>query len=314
MEHPVVAAVDVGGTRVKAALVDRAGEEVVSLTRPTPPRLDAPGALVALLRTTVEDLRAAAASQGRGDTIAACGVVVPGLVDDLSGVAVWSANLHWRDVPVATPLSEALEVPVALGHDVRAGLLAEARFGAARGHRHVLFMPVGTGIAGAMMLDGHVVVADGRAGELGHVVVEPGGPLCGCGARGCLEAVASAAAVERRYAARAAVATLPAAGPSRLGADRIADLVRSEDPVATQVWDDTVTALARAVVMVVTLTGVELVLVGGGLAQCGELLLQPLRRKVEQDLTFQRRPEVERPLLGDRAGCLGAACLAWDLT
>jgi glucokinase len=199
---------------------------------------------------------------------------------------------------------------VALGHDVRAGLLAESRWGAAGGADHVLFVPVGTGIAGALMVDGRVLVADGYAGELGHVVLDPEGPPCGCGAKGCLEAVASASAVEKAYAARTGG---PAAPGDRVGADRVAALVRQGDPVASEVWHHAVTALGRALVMAVTLTGVDLVLVGGGLAESGDLLLDPLRAHVEAAMTFQRVPQISRPALGDRAGSLGAACLAWDL-
>lgn len=302
----VVAAVDVGGTRVKAALVDAAGHEVESLTVPTVSGASGAGVLVGQVAGLVRDLRDSAGSRHE---VGACGVVVPGLVDGFAGVARWSANLGWRDLPVSGPLTDLLGLPVALGHDVRAGLVAEVRWGAASGARNVLFLPVGTGIAGALMLDGRVVEADGWAGELGHVVVEPDGPLCGCGAHGCLEAVASAAAVERRYAAL----SVPVAG-GPVGADRIASLVDASDPLAVEVWGVAVEALARAVTLTVTLTGVERVLVGGGLAQSGETLLGPLRAAVASRLTFQRAPTIERAQLGERAGCLGAAALAWDLS
>ncbi len=302
----VVAAVDVGGTRVKAALVDRHGVEVESRTVPTVAGAAGEGVLVGQVGGLVRDLCGTATGPVE---LQACGVVVPGLVDGAAGVARWSANLGWRDLPVAEPLSAALGLPVALGHDVRAGLVAEVRWGAATGARNVLFLPVGTGIAGALMLDGRVVLADGWAGELGHVVVDPGGPLCGCGARGCLEAVASASAIERAYA----VGSAPGA-TARVGADHVAALVDAGDPVATLVWGVAVEALARAIVITVTLNGVERVLVGGGLAQSGETLLAPLRAGVESQLTFQRRPTIERASLGERAGCLGAAALAWDLS
>jgi glucokinase len=313
-----VAAVDVGGTRIKAALVDRSGHELVSTTTPTPGDLGAAGALVDAVSATVDALVRNGAEQGRAVLLGACGVVVPGLVDDARGMALYSANLGWRDLQVVVPLEGALGVPVALGHDVRAGLLAEARWGAARGVENAMFVPLGTGIAGALMVDGRVLHAGGYAGELGHVVVEPGGPVCGCGARGCLEAVASAAAIERAYAARLAHAGTSSDAvddaANRVSAERIAGLVAHGDQVATEVWHHAVAALGRAVVMAVSLTGVELVLLGGGLAQSGDLLLDPLRREVAGALTFQRPPTLARAALGDRAGCLGAACLAWDLT
>jgi glucokinase len=190
-----------------------------------------------------------------------------------------------------------------VGHDVRAGLLAESRLGAARGARHALFLPVGTGIAGALMLEGVLVSADGWAGELGHMVVDPSGPPCACGAVGCLETIGSAAAVERAFAVQAG---------ERRTAEQVAALVATGDPVATLVWQGAVSALGAAVAATVTLTGVDLVLVGGGLAESGETLLAPLRADLDGRLTFQRRPRVQKAALGDRAGCLGAACLAWD--
>lgn len=333
----VVAAVDVGGTRMKAALVDREGRELVTLTRPTPQALDVPGALVQAVAATVGELRARETGQDRDAThqddgaaghdrhaseqdrhasdareVVAVGVVVPGIVDDARGVAVWASNLGWRDLPVTEPLSDVLGVPVALGHDVRAGLRAEVDWGAAAGSRNVLFIPLGTGIAGALMLDGHVVSADGWAGEIGHVVVEPDGLPCPCGQRGCLETVSSAAAVARAYAARTA-GRPGAGGGAALDAEAVAGLVRAGDPDAVAVWDHAVAALARSLVMMTTATGVDHILVGGGLAQSGETLLAPLREAVLASLTFQRAPRIERALLGERAGCLGAACLAWDV-
>ena len=301
-----VAAVDVGGTRVKAALVDRAGVEVVATTEATPPGLGAPGALVGAVESTLGRLLGDAEHQGYAVRLGGCGVVVPGVVDDARGAAVWSANLGWRDVEVVGPLEGRVGLPVALGHDVRAGLLAEARWGAARGVDNVLFVPLGTGIAGALMVDGLVLQGGGYAGELGHVEVEPEGPVCGCGARGCLEAVSSAAAIERSYAARLGLT-------EHVTAERIAALVVSGDPDASAVWTHAVSALARALVMAVTLSGVERILVGGGLSRSGDVLLEPLRHAVSERLTFQRQPSVELAALGDRAGCLGAACLAWDL-
>jgi glucokinase len=196
-----------------------------------------------------------------------------------------------------------LGVPTVVGHDVRAGLLAETRLGAARGARHALFLPIGTGIAGALLLDGAVITADGRAGELGHLVIDPAGPPCGCGATGCLEVIASAAAVEREYAVRAG---------GTASAEEVVVRAAAGDPDAAAVWARAVAALAQAIVATVTITGVDLVLIGGGLAESGAALLDPLRTDVASRLTLQRPPRLEKAAFGERAGCLGAACLAWD--
>src|SRR4051794_23782850 len=196
----VVAAVDVGGTRIKAALVTADYDTLAAVTTPTPKDIAAD--IGAAVHATVTDLLALAADDDLPARLVGCGVVVPGLVDEARGVGVLSVNLGWRDLPIRDPVAALLGVPTVVGHDVRAGLLAETRLGAARGARHALFLPVGTGIAGALLLDGAVISADGRAGELGHLLIDPAGPPCKCGATGCLEVIASAAAIEREYAAR----------------------------------------------------------------------------------------------------------------
>lgn len=297
----VVAGVDVGGTRIKAALVTPAYETLSAVTTPTPKDITAD--IGAVVHATVTDLLARAAQHDRPARLVGCGVVVPGLVDETRGVGAYSVNLGWRDLPIRDPVASLLGVPTVVGHDVRAGLLAETRLGAARGARHALFLPVGTGIASALLLDGAVVTADGRAGELGHLVIDPAGPACGCGATGCLEVIASAAAIEREYAARTG---------RIVAAEEVAERASAGDPDATAVWARAVAALAQAIVATVTITGVDLVLIGGGLAESGAALLDPLRADVASRLTFQRPPRLVQAALGNLAGCLGAACLAWD--
>ena len=297
----VVAAVDVGGTRIKAALVTASYDSLAVVTTPTPKDITAD--IGGVLHATVTELLAAAAKDDHHARVVGCGVVVPGLVDEARGVGMFSVNLGWRDLPIRDPVASSLGVPTVVGHDVRAGLLAETRLGAARGARHALFLPVGTGIAAALLLDGAVVSADGRAGELGHLLIDPAGPPCACGAIGCLEVIASAAAIEREYAARTGLAA---------GAEQVAVRAAAGDPDAIAVWARAVAALAQAIAATVTITGVDLVLIGGGLAESGAALLDPLRAEVGSRLTFQRPPRLERAALGVRAGCLGAACLAWD--
>jgi glucokinase len=301
----VVAAVDVGGTRIKAALVDRSYDVVAALTVSTPADVaaDVGGAVASVVAGLLASAARDAGQQDAPVRVVGCGVVVPGLVDERRGVGLWSANLGWRDLPVGEAVTAHLQVPTAVGHDVRAGLLAETRLGAARGVRHALFLPVGTGIAGALLLEEVLISADGWAGELGHMVVDPAGVTCACGAVGCLETVGSAAAVERAYAATTG---------QRCSAEQVAILTAAGDPAATLVWERAVSALGAAIAATATLTGVDLVLLGGGLAESGETLLGPLRADVDARLTFQRRPRLEKAALGDRAGCLGAACLAWD--
>ncbi|MBN0045048.1 ROK family protein [Streptomyces actuosus] len=303
MRH--VIALDVGGTGMKAALVGADGELLHEARRPTG-RDRGPDAVVDAVLGFAAELRALG-EQRLGEPASAAGVAVPGIVDERHGVAAYSANLGWRDVPLRGLLAERLgRIPVALGHDVRAGGLAEGRIGAGRGADRFLFVPLGTGIAGAIGIGGRVEAgAHGFAGEIGHVVVRPGGVPCPCGQRGCLERYASAAAVTEAWAS--------AAGDPAADAAHCAKAVASGDPNAVRIWQEAVDALADGLVTALTLLDPGVIVIGGGLAEAGETLFTPLRDAVRRRVTFQKLPPVVPAALGDTAGCLGAGLLAWDL-
>jgi glucokinase len=179
---------------MKAALVGADGT-LLHRDRRSTGRDRGPEAVVADILDFAADLRAHGAER-YGESAGAAGIAVPGIVDEARGTAVYSANLGWRDVPLRSLLADRLRMPVALGHDVRTGGLAEGRVGAGRGTDRFLFVALGTGIAGAIGIGGRVESgAHGFAGEIGHIVVRPGGADCPCGQRGCLERYASAAAV-----------------------------------------------------------------------------------------------------------------------
>ncbi|MGF0175086.1 ROK family protein [Streptomyces sp. Marseille-Q5077] len=303
MRH--VIALDVGGTGMKAALAAAGGELLHQARRPTG-RERGPDAVVEGILDFAGELRAYG-QERFGEPAAAVGIAVPGIVDEEQGVAAYSANLGWRDVPLRRLLADRLGgVPVALGHDVRSGGLAEGRIGAGKGADRFLFVPLGTGIAGAIGIDGRVEAgAHGFAGEIGHIVVRPGGAPCPCGQRGCLERFASAAAVSEAWAA--------ACGDPEADAADCAKAVASGDPNAVRVWHAAVDALADGLVTALTLLDPRTLIIGGGLAEAGETLFTPLREAVRQRVTFQKMPSIVPAALGDTAGCLGAGLLAWDL-
>ncbi|MBQ0847439.1 ROK family protein [Streptomyces sp. BH-SS-21] len=303
MRH--VIALDVGGTGMKAALVGADGELLHQARRSTG-RERGPDSVVESILAFAADLRAHGEDH-LGEPAAAAGVAVPGIVDADRGIAAYAANLGWRDVPLRKLLSERLSgAPVALGHDVRTGGLAEGRIGAGRGADRFLFVPLGTGIAGAIGIDGRVEAgAHGFAGEIGHVVVRPGGAPCPCGQHGCLERYASAAAVSEAWA--------EASGDRDADAADCAKAVESGAPRARAVWQDAVDALADGLVTALTLLDPRVLIIGGGLAEAGETLFTPLRAAVERRVTFQKLPSIVPAALGDTAGCLGAGLLAWDL-
>lgn len=293
----LVAALDVGGTAIKAALVAE-DLRVVHTLRTSSRRID--GAVdVAQIVELIGELRDTAGAA----TVCGVGVAAPGIVDERLGIARNAVNLGWRDLPLRDMLSDAAGMPVALGHDVRTGGLAEFTVGAASGRRNAMFLPIGTGIAAAVLVDGHRLDADGYAGELGHVVVDPQGTVCGCGVRGCLETLASAASIARRYA--------DAVGRPVTRAAEVADAVLAGDEAAARVWQAAVDALATAITTAITLLAPEVIAIGGGLAESGDTLLVPLRKALAGRTTFQRMPELVRASLGDNAGCIGAALLAW---
>ncbi|RMB83331.1 ROK family protein [Streptomyces shenzhenensis] len=299
-----VIALDVGGTGMKAALIGDGGELLHQDRRATG-RERGPEAVVEGILGFAADLRAHG-TERLGEPAVAAGIAVPGIVDEARGIATYAANLGWHDVPLRALLTDRLGIPVALGHDVRTGGLAEGRIGAGKGADRFLFVPLGTGIAGAIGLDGRVEAgAHGFAGEIGHIVVRPGGTACPCGQRGCLERYASASAVTEAWAA--------ACGDPDADAADCAKAVASGDPNAVRVWQQAVDALADGLVTALTLLDPRTLIIGGGLAEAGETLFRPLQDAVRRRVTFQKLPSIVPAALGDTAGCLGAGLLARDL-
>jgi glucokinase len=304
-QDAVAVAVDVGGTGIKCGLVDRDGLVRHTERRPTG-RERGPAAVVETIAAAARDL--AHTADAKGLTPVACGVVVPAVINEVDGIAEFSANLGLRKVPLRQIVADEIKLPTVLGHDVRAAALAEARLGAGQTTQRMFFVAIGTGIAGGYVVDGRVDNgAHGASGEIGHIVVGTGedAPVCGCGARGCVEAYASAAAITRAYRAVRPDEDVDAAG--------IAQRVAAGEPEAVRVWTDAVDALAAGLLTGVALLDPEVIVLGGGLAEAGAVLLDPLRKAMVRGRTFHRLPELTPAELGDMAGFLGAALLALDL-
>ena len=286
-----------GGSAIKAEIQDVEHRPVLTGRRPTP-RAEPGGDGRAVLDAVVDlarDLLAAG-------PVAAVGVGVPGIVDVARGVGVFSANLGWRDAPVAAHLGAALGRPVAVSHDVAAAGLAELRRGAGRGATDALFVVIGTGIAGAVLAGGSLITGGaGQAGEIGHIRIRPAGAVCGCGGRGCLETVASARAIAAAYTGRTGRAVAGAA-------DVLAALPTDAD--ARAVWAEAVDALADGLLITQAVLASELVVLGGGLATAGAALLDPLARALAERATVQSVPRLRLAELGERAGVVGAGLAA----
>ncbi|MEV0995219.1 ROK family protein [Nonomuraea sp. NPDC050202] len=283
-----VAAIDVGGTTMKGGFVARDGTIHHVERRPTP-RADGPERVIAAVSAFVADL----ARPRDGVRPLAVGLAVPGLVTPTH--AVFSAAFGWRDVP-AHAFAPDVRLPVALGHDVRAAGEAELAYG--EGGRDVLYLPIGTGIAGAVVLSGALYGgAGGWAGQVGHIPVRPDGAACGCGQRGCLAAYASGGAVAARCG-------LP-------GAEEVVRAVLAGDARAVAVWDEAVEALALALATYTLVLDPGAIVIGGGVSQAGDTLLVPLRERLSARLGFRQAPEVRASSLGAMAGLMGAGLLGW---
>jgi glucokinase len=293
-------ALDVGGTTIKGAVVDRDGTVLSRLHRPTPTAQSAPDGVLTAILATVDELAAAAPGSAG---VRGVGLVITGIVDERRGMAVYSENVGWRDLPVRSLVEQATRLPVGFGHDVRAGTLAEWRLGAGRGLEDLVFVPIGTGVSAGMVVQGRLVTGDGAAGEIGHVDVGHGEP-CACGGRGCVEAVASAAAIARRYTA--------VSGRPVGGAREVAERMVAGDPAARQVWTDATAALALALAWTSAVLAPQVIILGGGLARSGSLLFDPLGQALDRHLRLVRRPRLLQATLQDEAGFLGAALLAWE--
>jgi glucokinase len=300
VQRDLVIGVDIGGTTVKAGLFDSDGVEYRRSERPTPRHLG-PDAVITTTLDAIVELRAQVPQAAR---LLAVGLVVPGVVDTQQGIAVYAANLGWQQLPLRQIVADAVGLPVILDHDVRAAGLAELELGAGQGFQEVLFVALGTGVAAAVITRAQVSAgATGRAGELGHLPVFPEGEWCACGQRGCTETYASAAALSRRYSAASGIADVPAHDVIRRAA--------AGDPLADGIFSDAITALGRALVSYVLLMDPELILIGGGMAAAGGVLLDPLTREVQAGLAWRPAPTISQGRFAGDAGRRGAGILAW---
>ncbi|MHA7306616.1 ROK family protein [Arthrobacter sp. TMN-49] len=298
-----VLAFDVGGTDMKVGVIlgdPRHGNVVVrDLQRHRTP-LDGARSGESVCARIVELTADYRASHPQLN-ICAVGVTVPGIVDEDAGIGIYSANLGWRDFPFTATLTQALGLPVGFGHDV--GMAGEAEFclGAAVGKSDVLILVIGTGIAGALLCDGKRVAGGGYAGEIGHAMVpSPDGGLA------ILESLGSAGAIARRYT--------ETTGTAVAGAREVMALAAAGDAAAKTVWHDAINALAFSVAQCVSLLGTETVVLGGGLSMAGPALFEPLAARVDELLSFHRRPQYVHAALGENAGLIGSALKARSLT
>jgi len=308
-----VIAADFGGTHLRAALVDEAGAVRLRREYPTPAGTDGTVAIaeiVALLASVAGDAP---------EPPAAASIATAGLVDADAGTVIIASNIpSFRNLQITGPVAAALGMPGFIENDASAAALGEFRFGAGRGLRHLLHASLGTGIGGGLVIDGRLYRgAKGLAGEIGHVIIQPSGPQCHCGSRGCLEALVSGVA----FAARAR--RLLATGKS----SKLAEITAGRQPSGHDLFAAAVSGDAAAEAEVrngghflglgignlVTVLNPDAVTLSGGLLGMGEMLLAPMRETLKS-MTYG--PAAGTPIrlseLGDDTGLLGAAAVAFE--
>jgi glucokinase len=308
-----VLAADFGGTNLRAAIVDEAGHLVDRRSLDTPAEAT-PETIIA----EVTGLLFSIAHAAPEPPLAAC-IATAGLIDADRGKVILAPNIPgFRNLPLTPPVQERLGIPAYIENDASAAALGEFRFGAGRGLKHLLHATLGTGIGGGIVIDGHLYRgSSGLAGEIGHIIIDPSGPVCNCGSRGCLEALVSGVA----FAARAR--RLLASGKAQV----LRELVGNREPTGQDLFRAAISGetLAEAEIRngghtlglglggIVNVLNPDAVTLSGGLLAMGEMLLGPMRESMYSlaygpaSGTLIRLSE-----LGDDTGLLGAAAVAFE--
>jgi glucokinase len=304
-----VLAIDVGGTKLAAAVVDRAGQLLASRRVATPPVSNADALFEALKNVCREVL-----DQARTDVVA-IGVGCGGPMAYPAG-RVSPLNIPvWRDFPLRDRLEATFGRPAWVDNDAKALALGERWRGAGRGSNNMLGMVVSTGVGGGVILDGRLLHGQaGNAGHVGHIIVWPGGPLCGCGAHGCVEGVASGSGLARRLATAIGQGARTSLADDATAVE-IAAAARAGDALAAELFRTAGEAVGRGIASAAALLDLELVAIGGSISlRAWDLLGPPLLGEIERSarLDFTRRLRVVQAELGDAAGLYGAAQLGFD--
>ena len=318
MSRRLAIGIDIGGTKVAGGVVDETGAITHRTRRDTPHRSTSPSVVENTIVESVEELL----GQVDPADVVAVGIGAAGFVAEDRATVVFAPHLSWRNEPLRDALAQRIDLPISVDNDANAAAWAEACFGAARGESHVVVITLGTGIGGALIIDGHVQRGrHGIAGEFGHMQIMPGGIRCECGNRGCWEQYASGNALVRE-----ARAMIEAGSPvvadllSRLGGEPtaltgpfITEAAREGDPTARELLPDIGEWLGTGLANLASAFDPGLFVIGGGVSAADEMLIGPAREAFRRQLPGRGyRPEarIVRAVLGSDAGLIGAAELA----
>ncbi len=328
-----VLALDIGGTKLAVAIVTPDGVSHGFAVEPTR-REEGPDAVIArLFRMGDEAIRAwsdgqdplagasavTAGERGGERSVAAVGISCGGPLDARRGVLINPLHLPgWLDVPITELAERRFGLPAVLENDATAAALAEYRFGAGAGSSTLVYLTVSTGVGGGAVINGRLHRgASSNGGEYGHIMVQPGGRLCLCGRRGCLEAYASGTSIAERARELLERSDRPSSLRDRavVRAEDVSAAADGGDELAGEIWAETLELLASAVTDLVNILEPDMVVLGGGVTRAGASLIEPLRHAVLRDAMppASAAVRVELAARGDEVGVIGAAALAFDL-
>ena len=310
---------DLGGTNIKAGLVDvDTGTVLTSRSIPTQAR-QGPEAVLERMAKLIADL--IKESQIASSEIGGLGISAPGVIDLETNTTLFLPNLYteWRNVAVGERMKAHLGLDVDMLNDVRAITYGEWAFGAGQGVDSIACFAIGTGVGGGLLVNNQLVLGfGGTAGELGHQTVDPNGPLCGCGNYGCIEVFASGPAIAAeagrgiRQGWSTKIIELIDNDLNKLSAKIVAEAAHMGDPLALEVWNRAGTYLGIGIANILTCVGVKRVVLGGGVSKAGELLLDPIWKVVKERVFLMpvEKVEILTAKLGNDAGTVGMA--AWS--
>ena len=314
---PYALAADLGGTQIRVALVDRDGQLVHRSDTPTIAQQGRDLTLDRFL-AAIEGV----ALRARPGSLVGIGVAVASPTDPETGAMYNPPNLPgWDMVSLKPMLEQRLSLPTSVANDATLAALAEHRYGAGKGTRNMIYLTVSTGIGGGIIIEGKLYAGSGGfAGELGHITIDRNGPVCNCGNVGCLEALASGAAVARTSRERVAAGETSVlverarSDLAKVDARMVAEAAVSGDRLAQAIMDDVATNLGIGIVSLVHAFDPELIVVGGGMSRSHQLLLPGITQEVDRHVMAHQRGRVEVVVsdLTDDVGVLGAAALAFD--
>ena len=316
----LVLAIDIGGTSMKGALVDRQGHLFSRFVVPVIPGEEQESALGRLVSSAKDALK----SVEEGDRVIAIGCGVPGGINTFTGICDYASNLGWKNLPVAKILSDKLSLPCKIDNDANAAMLGEIKFGQDKTYQNAILLTLGTGIGGGIYVNGQLYVGnEGKGAEIGHMVIAAGGIPCPCGRKGCFEAYASATALTRetKKAVEAHPESLMAEevhSGAKIDAALPFECAKRGDAVAQAVIDQYIEYLGIGCLNLVDIFRPEVIILSGGVSKQGENLRLPLVRYLEKmgyGFGIDKAPKVDVKIsrLGADIGIYGAAALGFSI-